>query len=156
MIKAMLLLGLLSILVHADPKTPLPIVIVDDPSEVRRALKGHGIKFDELSPTTPAEAEDARHALAPYLKAELAREPDRDRKEKLGQILAHIDAYAWTCGGFKRRGERSLFCLFERIEGLGHGGKVFREMKDGGTSICRCVFRLRARRIDKLEWNGEA
>jgi hypothetical protein len=155
MINATLALGLLSILVHADPRTPLPIVIVDEPSEVRRALKAHRIKFDELSPTTLAEAETARHALAPYLKAEIARERDKDRKEKLGQILSHIDAYAWSCGGFKRRGEKSLFCVFERLEGLGQGGKGFREMADGGTWICRLVFHLRDRRIDKLEWNDD-
>lgn len=156
MIQVALALGLLSVTVPSDPGIVMPVSIVDDPVELRRGLKANGVRFDALFIATAADGERARHALRPYLESAIARERDPSRKTALQGILNHLAYYDWGCGGFIRRGHRSLFCAFDRGI-LPHAPrKYFPEIGDGGIWVCRCVFRLRGRRIEHLEWNGEA
>jgi hypothetical protein len=146
MIQVALALGLVTVVLPSDPGLVTPVSIVDDRVELRRGLKANGVRFDEA----------ARHALRPHLEAAIAHERHPDRKAALRGILAHIAVYDWHCGGFIRRGQRSLFCSFDRGIVMRSPGKFFPEIADGGIGVCRCVFHLRDRRIEKLEWNNDA
>jgi hypothetical protein len=154
MIRLALALGLLSVTVPSDPGIVMPVSIVDDPVELRSGLKANGVKFAAVFIATSEEGEAARHALRPYLEAAIARERDPGRKTDLQGILEHIAFYDWHCGGFIRRGHRSLFCIFDRGLFKRVPGKFFPAIADGGIGVCRCVFRVRRRRIEHLEWEG--
>ena len=156
MIQVALALGLLSVTVPADPKIVTPVSIVDEATELRRGLRANGVRFDDVFIATVEDGEAARHALRPYLESAIAHERDPDRKTALKGILENIAGYDWHCGGFIRRRQRSLFCSFDRGIFMRAPGKFFPEIFDGGIGVCRCVFRLRERRIEHLEWNGEA
>ena len=156
MIQVALALGLLSVTVPSDPKIVTPVSIVDQTAELRRGLKANSVKFDDVFIATVEDGEAARHALRPYLESALAHERDTSRKMALKGIRKHIADYDWHCGGFIRRNQRSLFCAFDRGIVTREPGKFFPEIEDGGIGVCRCVFRLRERRIEHLEWNGEA
>ncbi len=151
-----LALGLLSVTVPSDPGIVTPVSIVDDPVELRSGLKANGVRFDGVFIATVEDGERARHALRPYLESAIARERDPSRKTALQGILEHIGFYDWHCGGFIGRGRRALFCVFDRGILTRTPGKFFPAIADGGIGVCRCVFRLRERRIEHLEWNGEA
>ena len=156
MIQLAFVLGLLSVTVPSDPGIVTPVSIVDDPMELRRGLKAGGVRFDAVFIATSDDGEAARHALRPYLESAIARERDAVRRTALEGILERIGFYDWHCGGFVRHGRRSLFCAFDHGLFTRRPGKFFPEIADGGIGVCRCVFRLRERRIEHLEWNGEA
>jgi hypothetical protein len=156
MIRLALALGLLSVTVPSDPGMVMPVSIVDDPVELRSGLKANGVRFDGLFTVTVEDGERARHALRPYLESAIARERDPSRKTAMQGILEHIAFYDWHCGGFIRHGHRSLFCVFDRGLATRMPGKFFPAIADGGIRVCRCLFGLRKRRIEHLEWNGEA
>jgi len=155
MIQLALAIGLLSVTVPSDPRIVMPVSIVDDSNELRRGLKFNGVKFDDVFVATAEDGEAARHAARPYLAAAIGHERDADRKAKLAGILERVGDYDWHCGGFIRRGHRSLLCVFDRGIFTRSPGKFFPEIEDGGIGVCRCVFRLRDRRIVSLEWNGD-
>jgi hypothetical protein len=155
MIQVALALGLLSVTVPSDPRIVTPVAIVDDKQELRRGLEANGVKFDDVFVATAEDGEAARHALRPYLESAVARERDQDRKTQLRGILEQLAGYDWHCGGFVRRGQRSLFCAFDRGILIREPGKFFPTIADGGIGVCRCLFRLRQRRIEHLEWNDE-
>jgi len=153
MIQVALTLALLLITVPADPKIVTPVSIVGEATELRRGLKANGIKFDGVFTAAAEDGEAARHALRPYLESAIAHERDPDRKTALKGILNHIAEYDWHCGGFIRRSQRLLFFVFDQGIIMRAPGKFFPEIADGGIGVCRCVFRLRERRIERLEWN---
>jgi hypothetical protein len=130
--------------------------LVNETTELSRGLKANGVKFDDVFIATVEDGEAARHALRPYLESAIVHVRDASRKMALKGILKHITDYDWHCGGFIQRGQRSLFCAFDRGIVMRAPGKFFPEIEDGGIGVCRCVFRLRERRIEHLEWNGQA
>jgi hypothetical protein len=154
MIQVALALALLAVTVPSDPKIVTKVSIVDDSDELRRGLKANGVKFDDVFVATDADGEAARHALRPYLDAAIAREHDPDRKASLAGILERLATYDWHCGGFVRRGRRSLFCVFDDGIIMRSPGKFFPGIEDGGIGVCQCLFRLRERRIESLTWNS--
>jgi hypothetical protein len=153
MIQVALALGLLSVTVPSNPRLVTPVSIVDESNELRRGLKFNGVKFDDVFVATAEDGEAARHALRPYLTAAIGHERDADRKAELAGILERLGEYDWHCGGFIRRGQRSLFCAFDMGIITRSPGKFFPRIADGGIGVCRCIFRLRDRRIQSLQWN---
>jgi hypothetical protein len=117
MLALALALGLLSVTVPSDPGIVVPVSIVEDPVELRSGLRANGVRFDSLFIATAEDGERARHALRPYLESAMARERDPARKTALKGILDRLAFYDWHCGGFIRRGRRSLFCEFDRGAG---------------------------------------
>lgn len=148
-----LLIELLAIVTPADPRIPAPTLIVEDRREIRKALERNKIRFDRVFVATLEDAGAARRSLAPYLKHELETASDEERRVRLTLILEHIEAYTWHCGGFERKRERSLFCSVVRFRPPFGPGTVFPGMADGGIDVCRCVYRLRDRRLASFEWN---
>jgi hypothetical protein len=135
---------------------PPPVVIVDDAQQIR-AWAGPGV--DSTFTPGPVEAEAPRRDLARYIDAELRTEKkNKYRKEQLGQIRRTADRYHWYCGGYTRKKEKFLFCSFVRQAppDTAQARKSFPEINDGGASVCRCHYDLRAGKIVRLEWNGEA
>ena len=140
-----------TIVVPSDPRTPHPALVVDGKSEIRRALKQYKIKFEQVLAPELAEAEDARRSFFPYVKAEIARATDGDRKQGLEEVLASIDTFFWQCGGFKRSGERLLFCTVVRFWPPFGPGATFPDT--GRTRLfCWCIFRPRDQHFSRLEW----
>ncbi|HXU02731.1 MAG TPA: hypothetical protein VN903_17320 [Polyangia bacterium] len=150
-----LLIELIAIVTPADPRIPAPTLIVEDKSDIRRTLAQNKIRFDRVFITTLEDAVAARGALGPYLKHELEATRDEERRERLKAILDHIEAYTWHCGGFERKRERSLFCSVVRFRPPFGAGTVFPAIADGGITVCRCIYRLRDRRLASFEWNGD-
>jgi hypothetical protein len=132
---------------------PRPVVIVDDAREIRRAVGG---AIDGTFTPSQDEAEAPRRELPTYLAAERAREKDRYRREQLHRIEEARDRYVWHCGGYKKGAERYLYCSFVLGWPEKADRKEFPEIEDGGTSVCRCTYRVKTGKIVKLEWNGEA
>jgi hypothetical protein len=130
-----------------------PVVIVEDGREIRRAV---GFAVEGTFTPSQEEAEAPRRDLARHLESELAREKDRYRRAQLGRISAARDRYLWHCGGYTKNKERYLFCTFVLGWPEKATRKEFPEIADGGTSVCRCTYRLKAGKIAELEWNGEA
>jgi hypothetical protein len=153
MVGLALLIELAGIVTPADPRIPAPTLIVEDKSDIRRTLERDNIRFDRVFVATLEDAVAARRLLVPYLKHELETTRDEERRERLNGILAHIDAYTWHCGGFERKRERSLFCSVVRFVPPFVAGKGFTGMADGGIRVCRCIYRLRDRRLASFEWN---
>ena len=102
------------------------------------------------------EAEAPRRDLSRYLEEARARKKDRYSREKLGRIEEARDRYVWHCGGYTKAKERFLFCTFVSGWPEAANRKEFPGIKDGGTSVCRCTFRIKTGKIETLEWNGEA
>ena len=132
---------------------PRPVVIVDDGREVRRAV---GFAVDGTFTPDWEEAEAPRRDLSRYLEEARARKKDRYSREKLGRIEEARDRYVWHCGGYTKAKERFLFCTFVSGWPEAANRKEFPGIKDGGTSVCRCTFRIKTGKIETLEWNGEA
>jgi hypothetical protein len=138
----------------AHPGPPYLVVVVDDPKEVRRAID---IRVDGTFTPTQEEAEAPRRDLARYLESESHREKSKERQESLRRISRAQHQYLWHCAGYKKAGQKNLFCSFVRREPSElFLRKAFPAIKDGGTSVCRCHFSLKSGRIARLEWNGEA
>src|SRR5215831_8891602 len=100
-----LLLELAAIILPADPKVPRPTLVVEDKSYIRETLQRHKIRFDRVFVPALADAMEARRSLAPHLKHELETARDEGQRERLNEILAHLYAYTWQCGGFEWNGE---------------------------------------------------
>jgi hypothetical protein len=150
-----LLIELAAIVTPADPRIPAPTLIVADKRDIRRTLERNEIRFDRVFVAALEDAVAARRLLVPYLKHELETARDEWRRERLKEILAHIEAYTWHCGGFERKRERSLFCSVVRFDPPFGPGKGFPEIADGGIHVCRCIYRLADRRLARFEWNGD-
>ena len=130
-----------------------PVVIVDDAKKVRHAV---GVPVDGTFTPTQEEAEAPRRELPSYLQAETAREKDRHRREQLRQIEEQRARYVWHCGGYKKAKERYLYCTFVSDWSESAARKAFPDIDDGGTSVCNLTFRLKTRKIVRLDSNGEA
>jgi hypothetical protein len=150
-----LLIELAAIVTPADPRIPAPTLIVEDKSDIRQTLERNKIRFDRVFVATFEDAVAARRLLAPYVKHELETARDEGRRARLNGILAHIEAYTWHCGGFERKRERSLFCSVVRFRPPFGAGKGFPGIADGGIDVCRCIYRLRDRRLASFEWNDD-
>jgi hypothetical protein len=146
-----------SVLAAAGQRPATPVVIVEDPRQISAVL---GFKPDSTFTPSPEEAEGPRRDLARYVDAERSREKKNPyRKEALGRIRKAVDRYVWYCGGYTQKGERLLFCTFvlgTLAGGPQPGPKAFPVIDDGGTSVCYCHYDLKAGKIVKLFWNGEA
>lgn len=130
-----------------------PVVIVEDGLEVRRAV---GVLVDTTFTPSQEEAEAPRRDLHRYLTAERAREKDRYRREQLHTIDVTRAKYVWHCGGYTKDEERYLYCSFVSVWPESAQRKEFPSIDDGGISVCNLTFRLKTRKIIRLDWNGEA
>ena len=137
-----------------QPGPPYPVIVVDNPQEVRRAVD---VRVDGTFTPSQQEAEAPRRDLARYLEAESRGEKSKDRQDRLHQIGLVQDKYVWHCGGYKKGRQKYLFCTFVwREPGERLLQKTFPVIKDGGISVCYCHFSMKRGRIVRLEWNGEA
>src|SRR6516162_7976422 len=80
-------------------RPPYPVVVVDDPREVREAV---GIRVDGTFTPGQEEAEAPRRDLARYLDSESRGEKSKERQERLHRISLLRDQYIWHCGGYKK------------------------------------------------------
>ena len=139
----------------SQSNSPHPVVIVDDPQEVRRVVG----RVEGIFTPSQIEAESPRRDLKRYLEAERRREKSVDTRRDLRRIGLLQDRYFWHCAGYIKGGQKELFCSFvrqEMIEMSRLRRKTFPTIYDGGISVCWCYFSLKLGRIIRLEWNGEA
>ena len=137
-------------------ESPYPVVVVDDPQEVRHAV---GFPVDGTFTPSQEEAEAPRRDLPRYLEAEGLHGKSKERRDSLRRIGLAQAQYLWHCGGYKKDGQKNLFCSLVRGEMSEQSflrRKTFPVIKDGGISVCRCHFNMKSGRIVRLEWNGEA
>jgi hypothetical protein len=141
--------------VPATPaESPNRVVVVDDPQEVRNAV---GFQVDGTFTPSQEEAEAPRRDLPRYLESEGQHEKSKERQEDLRRIGLGQGQYFWHCAGYKKRGQKNLFCSLVRREPSEIlRRKTFPVIKDGGISVCHCHFNIKSGRIVRLEWNGEA
>ena len=148
------LLLVLQAVTMAQPGPPYPVVVIDDSEEVRSAI---GIRVKGTFTPTQAEAEAPRRDLARHLESESHREKSKERQESLRRIRLGQERYVWHCGGYKKGGQKYLFCTFVRREPDERLlRKKFPVIKDGGISACSCHFDMKRGQISRLDWNGEA
>jgi hypothetical protein len=131
-----------------------PVIVVDDPQEVRNAV---GFQVDGTFTPSQEEAEAPSRDLARYLESEGKHEKSKERRDDLRRIGLVQGQYLWHCGGYKKHGQKNLFCSFVRRDPSERlRRRTFPVIKDGGIAVCRCYFNIESGRIVRLDWNGEA